>query len=334
MNLGIITYIADDNSHGYLFKLDKIEEKYIFDVIKRNNIVESLYIKLNGKEIGLQKYQLVYFSEKLDNRGRKLAKIESSYFRAVAEKENSKYRITILEFENEIYILEASNKEFGETETGVVIFQLLAKIGKYSADFTFDKIITQFKGEGNTAFWLDKFTNLSVSYNEKLKSLFDTIFESIIKFLQSQFYEEFDLNKLLSKAVLKIKENCTEYEYNSLTYFIRCWKEKYPDFFRYSELSKILTPDIQLKTELWVLELYSFEEIFTDKNQITNEAIDYAITQDEDWLHDFLLKLKSIEAPTEQIQKVLFNSIPKELPQDFENLNTELVFITTNFPEL
>lgn len=336
MNLGIITFLAEDKSHGYLLKLDKLEEKYVYDTIKRSNKDDSLKFELKGEDLGLQRFQIVNFKEngKSKKTGKAFAKIESTYFRAIAEEENSKFRITILEFEKELYILEAPNKEFGETETGVVMFQLLANIGRYSADFKFDKILTQFDGKGVTGFWLDKFVKLSVSYNEKLATLFDSILESIIKFLQSQFQENFDLNKLLSKAVLKIKENCTDHEYNSLTYFISSWQEKYPDFFRYSELNKILNPDIQLKTELWVLELYSFEELFADKNQITNEAIEYAIYQDEDWLHDFLLKLKSIEAPTEQIQKVLFSSIPKELPENFEDLNTELEFVTTNFPDL
>jgi superfamily I DNA/RNA helicase/superfamily II DNA or RNA helicase len=336
MNLGIITFLAEDKSHGYLLKLDKLEGKYVYDTIKRSSKDDSLKFELKGEDLGLQRFQFVNFKEngKSKKTGKAFAKIESTYFRAIAEEANYKFRIIILEFEKEIYLLEATNKEFGETETGVVMFQLLANIGKFSAEFKFDKILTQFEGKGVTGFWLEKFVKLSVSYNEKLSSLFDTIFESTIKFLQSQFQENFDLNKLLSKAVLKIKEKCTEHEYNSLTYFISCWQVKYPDFFCYSELSKILNPDIQLKTELWVLELYSFEELFADKNQITNEAIEYAINQDEDWLRDFLLKLKSIEAPTEQIQKVLFNSIPKELPEDFENLNTELEFVNTNFPDL
>ena len=336
MNFGIITFLAEDKSHGYLLKLDKLEEKYVYDTIKRSSKDDSLKFELKGEDLGLQRFQIVNFKEngKSKTTGKVFAKIESTYFRAIAAEGNTKFRIIILEFEKEIYLLEAENKEFGETETGVVMFQLLANIGKFSAEFKFDKILSQFEGKGVTGFWLDKFVKLSVSYNEELASLFDTIFESTIKFLLSQFQDNFDLNKLLSKAVMKIKDTCTEHEYNSLTYFISSWQEKYPDFFRYSELSKFLNPDIQLKTELWVLELYSFEELFADKNQITNEVIDYAINQEEDWLHDFLLKLKSIEAPTEQIQKVLFNSIPKELPEDFKNLNTELEFVNTNFPDL
>lgn len=336
MNLGIITFLAEDKSHGYLLKLDKLEEKYVYDTIKRANKGDSLKFELKGENLGLQRFQIVNFKEngKSKKTGKLFAKIESTYFRAVAEADNSKFRIIILEFEREIYLLEASNKEFGETETGVVMFLLLTSIGRYSADFKFDKIVTHFEGKGVTGFWLDKFVKLSVSYNEELAPLLDTIFESTIKFLQSQFQENFDLQILLSKAILKIKEKCTEHEYNSLTYFISCWQGKYPDFFRYSELSKILNPNIQMKTELWVLELYSFEELFADTNQITNEVIDYAINQDDDWLHDFLLKLKTIEAPTEQIQKVLFNSIPKELPEDFEDLNKELEFVNTNFPDL
>lgn len=348
MNLGIITFVAEDKSHGYLLKLAKLEEKYVYETVKRSSKDDSIKVELNNKNSDLQKFQIVVFeplknskySQRVNDLSQigqifpKKCKLKNTYFRAVAKEENSKFRITILEFEKELYILEAVNKEFGETETGVVMFQLLANIGRYSADFKFDKILTQFDGNGVTGFWLDKFVKLSVSYNEKLATLFDSILESIIKFLHSQFQVNFDLKKLLSKAVLKIKENCTEHEYNSLTYFISGWQEKYPDFFRYSELSKILNPDIQLKTELWVLELYSYEELFSDKSQITNEAIDYAINQDEDWLHDFILKLKSIEAPTEQIQKVLFSSIPKDLPENFENLNTELEFVTTNFADL
>lgn len=346
MNLGIITFLAEDKTHGCLLKLDKLEDKYVYDTIIRNNKDNSFKFELKDEDIELQKFQIVAFDtiknvkQKINNLSEinqifsKHCQVKKTFFRAIFTKEQDKFRIIILEFEKEIYSLEATNKEFGETETGVAMFQLFTNIGKSSADFKFEKIVTHFEGKEVTDFWLDKFVKLSTSYNEEFASLFDTIFESIINFLKSQLQENFDLNKLLSKAILKIKENCNKHEYNSLTYFISYWQEKYPDFFRYSELSKILNPDIQLKTEFWVLELYSFEEIFTDKNQITNEAIDYAIKQDKDWIHDFLLKLKSIEAPSEQIQKVLFNSIPKELPDDFKTLNAELEFVTNNFPNL
>ncbi len=334
MNLGIITYLADDKSHGYLLALDKLEEKYVFDVIRRNDKSQSCYIKLSGEDLGLKKYQIVNYKEKQDKQGRKYAKIESTYFKAIAERQNDKFRINILEFEKEIYILEAKNKEFAASTSGVTMFQISANIGRYSADFSFENIVATFDGKANTGFWLSKFVQLASLYSGKLAPIFDNLLISIVNFLTEQLKDQFDLNRLLTKAVLKIKEGCPNKDYSSLTYFISCWQEKYPDFFCYSELCKILNPDIQLKTELWVLELYSFDELFSDKDQITNEAIEYAIKQEEDWLHNFLLKLKSIHAPIEQIQKALFSSIPNELPEDFKNLNSALEFVNTNFPEL
>jgi len=38
MNIGIITYVAKDNSHGYLLKLDNLEEKYVHDILNQNEI--------------------------------------------------------------------------------------------------------------------------------------------------------------------------------------------------------------------------------------------------------------------------------------------------------
>lgn len=334
MNIGIITYLAEDNSHGYLHKLDKLEEKYIFDVIKKNNKEDSLYIKLNRKEHEFQRFQIVIFSEKLDNIGRIYAKIEKTFFRAVIEKEINYFRVIIVEFDKEIDILEASNNEFAEAEHGVAIFQLLVNIGRYSASFTFDKITSQFEEKGITGFWIEKFVMLSAIYNEELSSLFDLILESIIKFLQSQIQDNFDINKLFAKAILKIRNTCEEHEYNSLTYFISCWQEKYPDFFKYSEISQYLKLNVQLKAELWVLELYSFDELFSDNEPISNEIIEHALNQDEDWQHEFLLKLKSIDAPIEQIRNILFNSIPKDLPSDLASMNLQIEFVTENFSGL
>lgn len=336
MNLGIITYLADDKSHGYLLKLDKLEEKYVYDVIKRSSKDDSLKFELKGGDLGLQRFQIVTFNDngKSKKSGKSFAKIDSTYFRAVIETNDKAFRVIIVEFEKEIYILEAHDKEFSESNSGVVMFQLLSQVGKFSTNFQFDKIITSFEGKGVTGFWLDKFVKLSSLYSENLASLFDSILESTIKFLQEQFQENFDLNKLLSKAVLKIKENCTDMDYSSLTYFISCWKEKQPDFFQYSEVSKLLNPDIQLKTELWVLELYSFEELFTENNPITKEVIEYATEQDEDWQQNFLLKCKTVGVAWEKIENLLFNSIPNDLPDDFEELNTKIEFVDENFPEL
>ncbi len=334
MNLGIITYLANDKSHGYLLTLDKLEEKSVFDVVQKKDKSQSCYIKLSGEDLTLKKYQIISYREKSDKQGRKYAKIESANFKAIAEEENDKFRISILEFEREIYILESKNKNFASSSSGVILLQINVNIGRYSADFSFENIVSTFEGKTNTGFWLSKFVKLASIYSEKLAPIFDNLLVSIVNFLREQLKDEFDLNKLLTKAIFNIKKGCANNDYSSLTYFISCWQNKYLDFFCYSELSKIINPNTQLKMEFWVLELYSFEEIFSDRSQVTNEIVEYAINQYEDWLHDFVLKLKSIEAPTEQIQKVLFNSIPKELPEDFENLNEKLEFVNTNFPDL
>lgn len=334
MNFGIITYIAEDNSHGYLFRIDTLEGKNVFSIIKRNSREDSLKFELREQELGLEQFQIVGYSEtgKSKKTGKPFARIDSTYFRAVVVPDKNKFRIIILEFENQLYFLESTEEQFAGATSGVAMFQLHADISRYSADFRFGKIITQFEGKGGTGFWLDKFVKLSSIYNEKLSSLFDAILDSIIKFLHSQYQETFDLNKLLSKAIIKLKSTCNDQEYNPIIHFIRNWQEKYPDFFSYPALSKILDPDTQLKTELWVLDLYLFEEIFGEKNQITDDAINYAINQDLDWQHDFLLKLKSIAAPSDQIERVLFNSLPEEFPGNFDELKSEIEFVKTNFP--
>lgn len=334
MYLGIITYIADDNSHGYLFKLDNLEEKYIYDTLKRNDRTNSCYIKLQGQDLSLKKHQIVNYSEKTDKQGRKYAKIDSTYFKAVAELIGGLYRIIIVDFDKAIHICESKEQEFGNSKSGVVMFQLVVNFSKFSAELMFDSIITIFDDKVNSGFWIDKFVKLTSSYSEKLAFLLDTILESIIKYLKEQLQEKFNLPRLLSKAIIKIKDNCINNDYGILILFIRTWKEKQPAFFQYTELSKILNPEPYLKMELWVLDLYSFEELFANKYQITDEAIDYVLNQDKACLHDFALKLKSIDAPTEQIQKVLFYSIPKELTDDFKILNKELDFVDSNFSDL
>ncbi|HUN01418.1 MAG TPA: UvrD-helicase domain-containing protein [Niabella sp.] len=341
MNLGIITYIADDNSHGYLLKLDSLEEKNVYETLKQNDKSQSCYIKLRGEDIGAKKFQIVTYLEKTDKQERKSATIASSFFRAIVKPSGELFLIIITELDNIIYILKAKNNEFRNCSTGIVMFKITANVGRLSAEFKFDDIITTFDENTNTGFWRNKFNSFCLAYRsyanffeDRLQLDFYVVCDSIIKFLEEQLREQFNLERFLSKAVLKIKENCKEDDYSSLTYFISCWQNKYPDLFDYAELSKVLNPNIQLKTEFWVLELYSFEELFANKKQITNEAINYAINQDEDWLHDFALKLKSIEAPIEQIQKVLSNSIPTEPPEDFEVLNKELEFVNTNFPDL
>ncbi len=59
MNIGIITYVAKDNSHGYLLKLDNLEEKYVHDILNQNDTSESCYIKLQRKDFILKKFQNV-----------------------------------------------------------------------------------------------------------------------------------------------------------------------------------------------------------------------------------------------------------------------------------
>lgn len=334
MELGIITYIAEDNSHGYLIKLEKLDEENIFNALKKKSKEESLYVKLNQCGIELQKFQLIFFTEKQDNKGRKYAKIVSNYFRAIAELSNNRYRIIILDFPKEIHILDSDNSQFGNSNSGVVGFQLVVSFGKETVGFLFENIVVQFDEDCDKNFWIEKFIELSIKYNRKQASFLDFLLESIIKFLKAQFQEDFDLNRLFSKAILKIKSNCTNQEYRSLTYFISCWQKKYPDYFHYSDLSKIINPDIQLKAEWWILDLYSYEELFEGNDQLYNELIEHASLKDEEWQHKILLKLKSVSAPSFLIQKMIFHLIPKELPKDIIILNARIKFIEEYFPYL
>lgn len=63
MNFGIITYIADDKSHGYLFRVDNLEGKDVFNVIKRSSKDDSLKFELRGQDLGLEQFQIVGYSE-------------------------------------------------------------------------------------------------------------------------------------------------------------------------------------------------------------------------------------------------------------------------------
>lgn len=336
MSIGIITFISEDHSHGFLLKLEKLEGQYVYKKVRNKVKTATIKFKAKNLDFDLTQYQIVRFRElKKKNKTEKIfAKIESTLLRSTIKVDVDKLIINILELENEILPLNFPNKKIDSIYSEVALVQLFANINTNPASYKLIKTNTKIEGLEDECFWVSKFIELTLGYHEKQDSLIDSILKSIIKFLKEQFGENFDLNGLLTKVILKIKDNIPKHEYNPLINYIKCWQEKNPHFFRYSELSKILNPDIHLKTELWVSALYSFEELFTDKFLITNELIDYVVNKDKDWLHDFLLKLKSIEAPTEQIQKVLFNSIPKELTENLEMLNKELEFVNTNFPDL
>ena len=63
MQLGIITYISDDKSHGYLFKLETLEEKHVFYIIKNSSKDDSIKFELKGEDLGLQRFQIIKFTE-------------------------------------------------------------------------------------------------------------------------------------------------------------------------------------------------------------------------------------------------------------------------------
>jgi ATP-dependent DNA helicase RecQ len=329
MKLGVITFIAEDKSHGYLFELDRLEAKHIDETIKQFDNNRSCYIRLQkeNREIAINKYQVVGYSEKYDRKNRKYAKINLSHFNAVVQSNGELFKIFIVDFDKGLYIIESQEKGLGNSSSGVVQFQLFFNKSINSAGLILDSI----NEKGDSSFWYDKFLRLSKRYNEEPAGSLDPILESIIKFLHTS-NKNFDLNKLLSKAILKIKGNCNENGYNSLIQFISGWKRKYPNFFDYSNLSELLKPDILLKTELWVSGLYSLEELFPGKTLITNEVIEYAVKKEKDWQYNFILKLKSVGFPQEQLQKVLFTLMPKKRPKDFKEIE-ETDFINKNFPE-
>lgn len=312
MSLGIITYLAEDKSHGYLYSLEDIDKKDVYNVIKKNNKDASLKFDLKGEDLGLNKFQIVQYTETGKNKktGKSFIKIVSTYFRAVVEPENDRFRVIILELDKQINILEATEKEFAATETGVVMFQIQVNIGRLSADFIFNKILTKLEGKGNARFWINKFDLLSSTYSLQYASTFDYIFESIIRFLKIQLQESFDINKLISNALVNIKNNCKGEGYKSLIWFIDYWKENYPELFQYSEINKILCPDIKVRIEFWLEGIYSFKDLFPDNLSLTDEVIEYALNKDEVWQRRFLQELKSVEVPFLQIIEFQFKSLP------------------------
>ena len=174
MNLGIITYIAENKSHGYLFQLNNLDEKSVYETIRQKDRTKSCYIRLDGQALGLRKFQIVNYSVEIDEKGREYAKIDSAYLRAVAKSVGNFFRIIIVELDESIPVIESADKSFGNSETGIVMFQLSFSYGGSSSNFIYDDIITIFDEETNIRFWQDKFLNFCTIYLYKLVLLFST----------------------------------------------------------------------------------------------------------------------------------------------------------------
>jgi RecQ family ATP-dependent DNA helicase len=334
MNLGIVTFIAKDNSHGYLHKLDNLRMEHISQILKRHDKSQSCYIKLQGEDWCLEKFQIILFTENEDKKGRTFAKVNSTFFKAIVKPEKDYYNVYLVEFIKPIYTFIAKNKEFADSNSGVVMFQLKAIINRSSSDYGFFNISSTFERKKHLEGWHEKFVQLSANYSETTATFLDTILDSITNFLQDQLQENFNLQQLLSRAILEIKKSFKEDDFSSLIYFIKSWKIKQPDFLNYSELTKVLRPSKKLKAEFWVHELYLFEELFAEGLFISDDLFVYASKQTEKWQKEFLIKCKSVEVQNEKIKRLVLNLIPKELPYDLKDLSANHEFVEKNFPEL
>jgi len=334
MNFGIVTFLAEDNSHAYLQPLDEIEEKHVYEIIRRNDLSRSYYAKLGTGDCKLQKFQIVTYVDKTDRLGRRQAKIRNVELRAIVVKKNEIFRINLFELNNAVYILETSNKEFESSKSGVVNFHLIADVNNRQVNFRFENISVNSQTTTDGFFWMEKFSTLVSYYSNFQTNKVELLLEAIISHLRD-IKKDFDLNKLLKRAILKSNAVCNHLgDYESIIDFISDWKDKYPDFFKYQRVQEILNPDNLLKISFLMSDLYTFDVLFGSASRITNDILDYAKEQRRNWQYNFLLILKAAGASQQQIQGVLLNSIPKNFPEELENLKTEMEFVTTNFPDL
>ena len=332
MNLGIITFISDDGEHGYLYKLENLDEDYIFKQIKEKDIDKSLKFRIDWGSSQIRKHQIVKYSHngKSQLTGRPLIKINSIRFRAVLGPVETHQKVVILDFEKEIYIIKSTNRQFSEANSNVVMFQLYYNLKE--TNFEYDTIESPEQDAKLEEFLIKKVDSITSRYSEELSEIFDFIFDSVILYNHSKFTDLFLLNDFLKKATLHVKGNCPKDNYSSLITFINNRKTKYPEFFQNPKLLDILKPDNELKIELWVSNNFLFEELFSEELRISENSIQLFLNKGVRWKQDFLLKLESIEYPSIQIYEIISNSIPKELPNTFDDLRLWFGFICSSFP--
>jgi RecQ family ATP-dependent DNA helicase len=332
MNLGIITFISEDGEHGYLFKLENLDEDYILKIINGKNFDKSLKFRIDWASHQIKKYQIVKYSNNGNSQltGRPLVKINSIRFRAVLGQDDSNQKVVILDFEKEIYIIKSTDGKFAGLKSNVVMFQLLYNYKK--AIFEYDKIESPEQDVKLGAFLIKKVDSITSRYSEELSEIFDFIFDSVILYNYSKFSDLFLLNDFLKKATLQVKGNCPKNDYRAIVTFINNRKIKYPEFFQNPKLLEILTPDNGLKIELWVSNIFLFDDLFKEGLIVNESLTQLFINKDENWKQIFLLKLNSIDYQYDTIFDLLILTIPKDISSSLDNLKIWITFISSNFP--
>ncbi|MBX2907852.1 MAG: UvrD-helicase domain-containing protein [Taibaiella sp.] len=332
MPLGIITFVAEDNSHGYLFRLEKLDNRHVYNVLKRSGKDQSYYIPLRGNDLELQKYQIVSYTSKLDKKERTYAKIDSTYLRAIAEPIGDSFQIIVVEPGNELCYLQADDPKFDESSSGVVEFKLFCETSGLSITFSFNEVNVNIETK-SLDFWLHRFINLGLQYSQNNSQVYDMILEAIVRLFKERQNKKHNPQQLIQRTIAKLKENENN-DYGSIIYFIRCWREKQPSLLQYSELDDILDTDLHLKIHLWLQEVYEYRELFSHGIRDWDEVVGYISCQSESSQRQMLLKCKGDGIGKGIMERILLNFIPKELPSDLSELLSKADFIKRNFPEL
>lgn len=203
MKLGIITFWAEDNSHGYLFELNDFNEKAAFRVMRINNRSQSLYcIKYRG-EGKPEKHQLVLYEIQIDKQNRPFASIKSLDFRAVALAIENDIRVTIMDFDNQLYNLEAGN--ILNIEPGVLSFKIHASMRREQAIFEYYDIVARFTGKEESHYWINKFIRLALSLQAPYTAQLEPVLVTIADFLRQYMGVSFQPEQLLLPVLSRLK---------------------------------------------------------------------------------------------------------------------------------
>ena len=337
MKLGIITFLAEDGSHGYVLELTSMDEfqisKELYSEYRSKN---SYWFKPSQKISSWELNQIVFFNLKSDKSGRKFCKIlytELKCLKAFVEGKNIIDYIPTSEKWYKSGKLISSDFFLDENNSFVNAKFIFGKVeGYFKPQLQVKNCSNEIKNNDSFFYWITSLKYLLYSINKQNQDEYWTLIMLINDYLKGFQDHRFDLSysiEISCKELVNDESDCLIPI--SLPSFLLFWTSFRPELVKLEKILKSVNIDEKMRVELWVSNVGSFNQLNLSIEYFNNILVPELLAKNVEYQNSFLLKVKEI-GKEELFLKPILEARLKNNSNQFDEIKKIRQFLSEHFP--
>lgn len=305
--IGIITFVAEDNSHGFLCEIDSLDKEVCRGALFNRERTNS-YRYRPEDSVKLIRGQLVVFTSKAIKGTSKTAKIHKQEFGGYcSDKVRHAANILLPEFDTKLMphaTLPSSFVPKAKFVRGKVMFHVDGR----TAGFHFQDIRDEDQSEYAFYDWVGTLRLFMLMIHEGNQNVLLPIITDIAALLKSIKPDKFSFSYSLEVAANSIFEKSKDLKllYN----FIKYWNIHHSEMGTPNRIFQKTKLDVRLKIDLWVNDILGLDQLAFDVTELNQTIISFLLEKDQAFQRNFLTKSKDLKVDHLFLKPLLFSWLP------------------------